>query len=68
MRERPWLLILIGTIGLVAGAVLPFLMVIRVLLPSLGLNFLAFACQVSGLFLGLIGLTHYVRPSGRDGL
>ena len=68
MRERPWLLILIGASGLFAGAALPFLMVLRILTPTLGLNFLAFACQVGGLFLGLIGLTHYVRPSGRDGL
>jgi hypothetical protein len=68
MRERPWLLILIGASGLFAGAALPFLMVLRILTPTLGLNFLSFICQVGGLFLGLIGLTQYVRPGGRDGL
>lgn len=66
MRERPWLLILVGVIGTSAGAVLPFLMVLGVLTSTLGLNFLAFAFQVSGLFLGLLGLASYVRP-GRGG-
>ena len=68
MRERPWLLILIGASGLFVGAALPFLMVLRILTPTLGLNFLSFIFQVGGLFLGLIGLTQYVRPGGRDGL
>lgn len=68
MTERPWLLIMIGVLGLFAGAALPFLMVLRILTPTFGLNFLAFACQVGGLFVGLIGLTNYVRPGGRDGL
>ncbi len=62
MRERPWLMILVGLVGLSAGAVLPFLMVLGVLTSTLGLNFLAFALQVSGLFLGLLGLANYVRP------
>jgi hypothetical protein len=68
MRERPWLLILLGLLGLAAGAVLPFLMVLRVITSTLGLNLLAFSCQVGGLFLGFIGLAHYVRPGGRDRL
>lgn len=67
MKERSWLLILVGMIGLVVGAVLPFLMVLRIITSTLGLNFLAFACQVGGLFLGLIGLANHVRPGGRNG-
>jgi|GEM_PF-6617207 len=68
MRERPWLLILVGATGLFAGAALPFLMVLRILTPTLGLNFLAFICQVGGLFLGFLGLANYVRPGGRGRL
>ena len=66
--ERPWLLIVIGAIGLFVGAALPFLMVLRILTPTLGLNFLAYICQVGGLFLGFLGLANYVRPGGRDRL
>lgn len=67
MRERPWLLILVGAVGLLTGAALPFLMVLGVLTSTLGLNFLAFVFQVGGLFLGLIGLANHVRPGGRGG-
>ncbi|MCS7240802.1 MAG: hypothetical protein NZ651_06130 [Candidatus Bipolaricaulota bacterium] len=67
MKERSWLLIMLGVIALVVGALLPFLMVLRIIASTLGLNFLAFACQVGGLFLGLIGLANYVRPGRRNG-
>ncbi len=65
MRERAWILILLGIIGLGTGVILPFLMVLRLLTSTFGLNFLAFACQVGGLLLGLIGLASYARSRGR---
>ncbi len=61
MREKTWILIVLGIIGLSTGVVLPFLMVLRLLTSTFGLNFLAFICQVGGLFLGLIGLANYAR-------
>lgn len=51
--------------GLVlAGAVLPLLMVLRVLPASLGLSFVSYIASVSGLFLGLIGVANYIRERG----
>lgn len=61
MRDRPWILILLGAAGLLAGVVLPFLMVLRILASTFALNFLAFASSVGGLFLGMLGLADYVR-------
>ncbi len=65
MRDRPWILILMGAAGLLAGMVLPFLMVLRILTSTFALNFLAFASSVGGLFLGMVGLMDYVRSSRR---
>jgi hypothetical protein len=45
----------IGFLLLLAGAVLPFLMVIRILPSTLLLGFVSFGCSVAGLFLGVIG-------------
>lgn len=52
--------------GLVlAGAILPFLMVLQTLPSSLGLCFVSFAASVVGLFLGLIGAATLVKLSWR---
>lgn len=67
MRDHPWLLMLLGTFGLLAGAILPFLIVLGILTSTFALNFLAFGASVAGLFLGLLGLAEYVRP-GRRGM
>jgi hypothetical protein len=48
-------LILGGLLLVVAGAGLPFLMVIRVLDLSLPLSILAYATSLSGLLLGIVG-------------
>lgn len=50
MRDRPLIFILLGSLGLVVGVVLPFLMVLRILASTFALNFLAFASSVGGLF------------------
>lgn len=51
---RPNRLFLAGLALVVAGAVLPFLMVIGVLPNSLWLSFLAYISSVAGLFLGIL--------------
>ena len=48
-----------------AGAVLPFLMVIGVLPSALGLSVLSYGCSVSGIFLGLIGAAAYAAERRR---
>ena len=52
--------------GLVlAGALLPLLMVLRVLTASFGLSFVSYAASVLGLFLGLIGAAASINPNRR---
>jgi hypothetical protein len=60
-RLQPVQLILIGIVLMLVGWVLPFLMVLRVLESSFPLNFLSYTAQVSGLFLGIIGVAMYAR-------
>ncbi len=45
-----------ATVLLVAGVVLPFLMMARILAPSFALSFISFAATVSGAFLGYLGV------------
>jgi hypothetical protein len=61
IRIPPKHLILIGFLLVLAGAVLPFLMVIRVLKSTFFLNFFSFGATMSGLLLGMIGAATYVR-------
>jgi hypothetical protein len=57
----PKYIILLG-FGLVfLGFALPFLMVMRIIEPSLFLSFLSYGSSVAGLFLGLIGASMYIR-------
>ncbi len=51
---KPNKLFFAGLLLVVAGAVFPFLMVIRVLPASMWLSFVSYFCSVTGLFLGLI--------------
>lgn len=62
-RINPLLIILIGFGLLIVGVVLPYLMLpsINVIKSNFPLNFLAYAAQTSGLFLGIIGAAMYVR-------
>lgn len=54
-------MLIIAVILLVLGAVLPFLMVMDVLESTFFLNFFSYACQVSGLVLGMIGTFSLVK-------
>jgi len=61
MHSRPVLLVLLGIALMIVGWVFPFLMVLGVIKSSFALNFLSFAAQVSGFFLGFIGAAMYVQ-------
>lgn len=65
-RLSPAQLVWIGFALLVAGVVLPFLMVIRVLESTLLLNFVAYIASVSGLLIGMIGLLIHTRARRRE--
>lgn len=52
---QPKRLLGIGFLLVLTGAVLPFLIVIRVLPSTFFLNFFAFGASVIGLFLGVLG-------------
>jgi membrane associated rhomboid family serine protease len=58
-------LIVIGFFLVLLGAVLPFLMVLRLIESTLLLNFVAFSASVAGLFLGVIGMATYVGEKRR---
>lgn len=51
---------LIGFFLLLMGALLPFLMVIRLLQPNFPLSFLAHGLSLIGLILGFSGLARHV--------
>ena len=58
---KPSRVIFIAFLMVLMGAVLPFLMVIRVFEASLWLSFLSYIISVGGLFLGVVGAANYVR-------
>ena len=53
-------LLIIGFVLVLAGAVLPFLMVLRVIEPSFLMSFVSYAASVGGVFLGVLGVAQYV--------
>jgi hypothetical protein len=59
--KNPKTLLIIGFFLILAGVVLPFLMVIHIFESTFFLNFFSFAAQVTGLFLGFIGSVIYIR-------
>ncbi|PKN95182.1 MAG: hypothetical protein CVU44_00435 [Chloroflexi bacterium HGW-Chloroflexi-6] len=54
--KHPRSLIVIGFLLTLSGAVLPLLMMIKVLESTFFLNFFAFIAQAVGIILGLIGI------------
>lgn len=66
MKQRsPRKLLVAGFFLILLGVILPLLMVIHLLESTFFLNFISFAAQVSGLFLGLIGAVLYVKLKNR---
>ena len=61
MGLTPKQMLIIAVILLVLGVVLPFLMVMDVLESTFFFNFFSYACQVSGLVLGMIGTFSLVK-------
>jgi hypothetical protein len=60
---RPWKLILVGLLLSLMGVALPFLMVIHVIPSTFFLNFFSFAASMTGLILGIIGASRFVREN-----
>ncbi len=56
---NPLFFILAGFFLVVAGVVLPFLMVLQVIQSTFLLNFLAYGASFTGLLLGIIGSAFY---------
>jgi hypothetical protein len=50
--------ILIGLILLLLGVILPILMIMHILESTYFLNFFAYACQIVGLTIGIIGIAY----------
>ena len=57
--------VVIGFFLVLAGAVLPFLIVLDILPSTFFLNFLAFGASTAGIFLGVIGVATYVGANRR---
>lgn len=60
-EKKPLIMILIGFVLVTAGMVLPFLMFLQIIPSTFFMNFFSYAASVSGLFLGLIGGSLYVK-------
>ena len=60
-RITPTHMVIIGSFLLVMKAVLPFLMVMQVFPSTIFLNFLSYASQVIGLFVGMYGAITIVK-------
>jgi hypothetical protein len=56
MTRHPKRLILFGFLLVLGGAVIPFLMVMRILEPGFFLSFLAYGASIVGFALGLVGI------------
>ncbi len=61
LMNSPRLLLGLGVVLMLLGAVLPFLMVLHVLKSTFFLNFFAWGSSVAGMFLGTMG----IAASGR---
>jgi hypothetical protein len=58
---RPFGLMLVGLVLLIAGFAVPFLMIIQVLQPSFLGAFLSYMASLGGLIIGVIGTAIYAR-------
>jgi hypothetical protein len=56
----------LGFALILAGFLLPFLMVLQILESSLMLNFSAYCASLVGLVLSLYGVSHYSSARGMD--
>jgi hypothetical protein len=54
-------LIVFGFVLVLLGAILPFLMVMKILTSTFFLNFFSYTASVAGLFMGVAGVSFLVR-------
>ena len=59
--DSPVKLIIIATVLLIIGVVLPFMMVLELLEKMLVLSAVSFVCSTAGLIMGFIGIAQYTR-------
>jgi len=59
--NQPLIYMIIGGVLLLAGALIPLLIVVQVLPSTFPLNFLAYGASVAGLVIGLLGAFSYIR-------
>jgi membrane associated rhomboid family serine protease len=61
IRADPRVVILIGFLLVLAGFVLPFLMVMRIIASSFLLNLISYGASMAGLIMGLMGAAMWTR-------
>jgi hypothetical protein len=61
----PRFLLILGVVLMLVGAVLPFLMVIKILESTFFLNFFSWGASVAGLMLGMMGIAGYSQERRR---
>lgn len=66
MSLGPLAQILVAILMMVGSVVLAFLMVMRILQPTLGLCFATFFLTLTGFIIGIIGMVQYIRPRSGD--
>lgn len=62
---KPTHMFVLSVLLQVTGCALPFLMLIHMLESTFFLNFFSWGASVSGLFIGLLAVANYARPSRR---
>jgi hypothetical protein len=61
MKFHPVLMIILGFLLLLAGWILPLLMVMHVLPSTFFLNFFSYTVSLIGLIMGFVGVVYYAR-------
>lgn len=61
MIKSPRFMVGLGLVLMLLGIALPFLILIKVLESTFFLNFFSWGASVGGLFLGVIGVSYWVR-------
>jgi hypothetical protein len=65
-RLSPTQMMIIGFVLLVIGFILPFVMVLRIIEPTLLLGFVSYLASFLGLVIGLIGVVMQGRIGHKD--
>lgn len=65
-RVRPGILMLVGFFLMLAGVILPLLMVIKVLESTFLLNFISYGSSLVGMVVGTLGAALYAVGRRRD--